>query len=206
VTAVKLGVLGLQGAVSEHLESLNKVFKELNVQGEAVIVKKQNQLDGLKGLIIPGGESTVIGRLANLTGLINKIREIALAGFPLFGTCAGMIFLAKEVYDAKIGKTEQPVLNLMDIRVIRNIFGRQRESFEADIEIPFLGQKPYRAVFIRAPAVDKLLSSQVEVLAKYEDKIVAVRQRNMLATAFHPELTEDLRFHKKFVELALNRG
>jgi 5'-phosphate synthase pdxT subunit len=166
VTAVKLGVLGLQGAVSEHLESLNKVFKELNVQGEAVIVKKQNQLDGLKGLIIPGGESTVIGRLANLTGLINKIREIALAGFPLFGTCAGMIFLAKEVYDAKIGKTEQPVLNLMDIRVIRNIFGRQRESFEADIEIPFLGQKPYRAVFIRAPGVDKLLRSQVEVLAK----------------------------------------
>ena len=203
MAAVRLGVLGLQGAVSEHVEALNKAFRELGVEGEAVIVKRQSRLDGLKGLIIPGGESTVIGRQASLVGLTDKIREIALAGTPILGTCAGMIFLAKEVYDAKIGKTEQPILKLMDIRVVRNVFGRQRESFEVDLEIPFLGDEPYRAVFIRAPAVDKLLSSQVEILAKYEDKIVAVKQGNMLATAFHPELTEDLRLHKKFIELSL---
>ncbi len=202
---VKIGVLGLQGAISEHIDATNKAFREMGVEGEAVVVKRPNQLEEVRGLIVPGGESTVIGRLASLGGLFEKIRMAAQAGMPILGTCAGMIFLAKEVYDAKIGKTDQPTLGLMDIRVVRNVFGRQRESFEVDLEIPFLGEKPYRAVFIRAPAVDKLLSSQVEVLAKYEDKIVAVKQGNMLATAFHPELTDDLRLHKKFIELACQK-
>jgi len=205
VPQVKIGILGLQGAISEHIEATSKALKELGVDGEAIVVKRPSQLEEVEGLIVPGGESTVIGRLASLGGLFEKIRMAAQAGMPILGTCAGMIFLAKEVYDAKIGKTDQPTLGLMDIRVVRNVFGRQRESFEVDLEIPFLGEKPYRAVFIRAPAVDKLLSSQVEVLAKYEDKIVAVKQGNMLATAFHPELTDDLRLHKKFIELACQK-
>ncbi|MCX8176301.1 MAG: pyridoxal 5'-phosphate synthase glutaminase subunit PdxT [Candidatus Bathyarchaeota archaeon] len=202
MTKVLIGVLGIQGAVSEHVEIMEKVFKKYGIDGSVFIVKKVDEVVNLDGLIIPGGESTTIGRIAEKTGLVSKIVEKAKNGTPVFGTCAGLILLAKEVYDAKIGSVSQPTFGLMDIRVVRNAFGRQKESFEADLNVPVLGEKLFHAVFIRAPIVEKVWGN-VEVLAKYEEKIVAVQDRNLLATAFHPELADDLRFHKYFLDLTL---
>ncbi|MEM2793551.1 MAG: pyridoxal 5'-phosphate synthase glutaminase subunit PdxT, partial [Candidatus Methanomethylicia archaeon] len=150
-------------------------------------------------------ESTVIGRLAEKSGLLSSLRIAILNGLPVFGTCAGVVMLAREVHDAKIGVTNQPILGVMDIKVLRNAFGRQRESFEVDIVIPRIGREPFHAVFIRAPVIEAVLSSDVEVLAKLEDKIVLAQQNNMLASVFHPELTSDLRLHEYFLKKALSR-
>lgn len=199
---VLIGVLGIQGAVSEHINVMEKTLKKCNVEGSVFPVKKADDITNLDGFIIPGGESTTVGRVAEKTNLSSKIVEKAKHGTPIFGTCAGLILLAKEVYDAKIGVVNQPTFGLMDIRVVRNAFGRQRESFEVDLEIPLLGEKPFPAVFIRAPIVEKVWGN-VKVLAKYEEKIVAVQNGNLLATAFHPELTDDLRFHEYFLNLIL---
>lgn len=199
---VLIGVLGVQGAVSEHVEIMEKTLKRYNIEGSVFTVKKVDDVINVDGLIIPGGESTTIGRVTEKANLLGKIIEKAKNGVPIFGTCAGLIILAKEVYDAKIGAVNQPILGLMNIKVIRNAFGRQRESFEVDLNIPVLGEKPFPAVFIRAPIVEKVWGN-VKVLAKYEEKIVAVQEENLLATAFHPELTEDLRFHKYFLDLIL---
>lgn len=198
---IRVGVLAFQGAVSEHIEALTKTFKELNLKGEAVLVKKPQQLEQVHGLIIPGGESTTIGRLS-AKELSSCIVERALSGMPILGTCAGLIMLAKEVYDAKVGRVDQPILGLMDMKVIRNFFGRQRESFEAHLTIPILGREPFPGVFIRAPVVESVWG-EAEPLTTYNGKIVAVQQGRLLATAFHPELTEDLRLHKYFVKLIL---
>lgn len=202
MSKILIGVLGVQGAVSEHVEAMEKTLKSCGVDGSVSIVKEADDITSIDGLIIPGGESTTIGRVAEKANLLNKIVEKARNGTPIFGTCAGLIILAKEVYDAKIGAVNQPSLGLMNIRVVRNAFGRQKESFEVYLNIPVLGEKPFPAVFIRAPIVEKTWGN-VKVLAKYEEKIVAVQEENMLATAFHPELTEDLRFHKYFLNLIL---
>lgn len=201
---LKIGVLGIQGVVSEHVEALNDTLKMMNLEGSVVIVKNLSQLENVHGLVIPGGESTTIGRVTKEKGLMDKIIRIVEDGLPVLGTCAGLVLLAKEVYDAKIGVTKQPLLGLMNIKVVRNAFGRQRESFEVDLEIPVLGEKPFPAVFIRAPIVEKVWG-ETKILAKYENKIVAVQEKNLLATAFHPELVDDRRFHQYFVRIVLSK-
>jgi 5'-phosphate synthase pdxT subunit len=190
---MKIGVLALQGAFVEH----EKILTRIGV--EAVEVRLPQHLEELDGLIIPGGESTTIGKVARQWGLLEPLRAFAQSGHPLWGTCAGMIFIARDVVD---GKPDQPLLALMDVTVRRNAFGRQVDSFEADLEIAALGDEPFHAVFIRAPFIERV-GEGVEVLAKLEDgAIVAVRQGNLLATAFHPELTEDDRFHRYFLSLS----
>ncbi|MFN2269574.1 MAG: pyridoxal 5'-phosphate synthase glutaminase subunit PdxT [Anaerolineae bacterium] len=189
---MKIGVLALQGAFIEH----EKILKRIGV--EAVEVRLPEHLGGLDGLIIPGGESTTIGKVARQWGLMEPLRAFARSSRPLWGTCAGMIFIAKDVVD---GKPDQPLLALMDVTVRRNAFGRQVDSFEADLDVSVLGKEPFHAVFIRAPLIERV-GEGVEVLAKLDDgTIVAVRQGNLLATAFHPELTEDDRFHRYFLTL-----
>ena len=183
---MKIGVLALQGAFIEHV----KMLRQLDVA--AVEVRLPQQLQGLDGLIIPGGESTTIGKLATDYGLIEPLRRFSQRK-PTWGTCAGMIFLARD-----IGIEEQPILGSMDITVDRNAFGRQIDSFETDLAIKGLAGEPFHAVFIRAPVVTAA-DSAVDVLARLEDgRIVAVRQGRLLATAFHPELTNDLRLHSLF--------
>lgn len=189
---MKVGVLALQGAFIEHEQRL----KELGV--ETVEVRLPGDLEGLDGLIIPGGESTTIGKLATEYGLIEPLREFARTR-PTWGTCAGMIFLAKD-----IGIDRQPILGLMDIKVNRNAFGRQIDSFEIDLPIKGLDE-PFHAVFIRAPVVTHV-EPNVDVLAALDDgRIVAVQQGHLLATAFHPELTRDHRLHEYFLSLAKAR-
>jgi len=187
---MKIGVLASQGAFREHIEKL----RQLGV--EAMPVRMPEELKGLDGLIIPGGESTSIGRLMRDYKLTQAIRNMVKKGMPVFGTCAGMILLAKESTDASFES-----LGLMDITVRRNAFGRQRESFETELNVPVLGKKPFPGVFIRAPLIEQV-DGNVEVLARLADgTIVAAREDKMLALAFHPELTDDLRFHQYFLRL-----
>ncbi|WP_027718875.1 pyridoxal 5'-phosphate synthase glutaminase subunit PdxT [Desulfovirgula thermocuniculi] len=184
-----VGVLALQGAFREH----QQVLEAMGVKTRQV--RKPEELEGISALIIPGGESTAIGKLLVDYGLMEPIREMAAGGLPIFGTCAGLILLAKEITGSP-----QPRLGLMDIRAERNAFGRQVESFEVDLEVPALGEKPLRAVFIRAPYISAV-GPGVEVLASLGDgKIVMARQGRYLACAFHPELTEDRRVHRYFLE------
>lgn len=177
-----IGVLALQGDVREHL----RLLEVLGV--EAVQVKHAEQLPGLDGLVIPGGESTTIGKLAVRFGLLDPLREAVSEGLPTYGTCAGMILLAASVEEA-----DQPLLGVLDVVVRRNAFGRQNESFEAELEVDGL-DRPFPAVFIRAPWVEKA-GSEVEVLASVSGHPVMVRQGRILATSFHPELTGDPRIH-----------
>jgi 5'-phosphate synthase pdxT subunit len=186
---LKIGVLALQGAFIEH----EKMLRALGA--EACEVRMPAQLEGLDGLIIPGGESTTIGKLATEFGLIEPLRAFAQSK-PTWGTCAGMIFLARD-----IGIDRQPILGVMNVRVNRNAFGRQIDSFEADLNIAPIGAPPFHAVFIRAPVVTEA-GTDVDVLAQLTDgQIVAVQQGHLLATAFHPELTGDSRLHAYFVDL-----
>ena len=186
---MKVGVLALQGAFREHIEALHRLGVE------TVEVRLPEQLEGLDGLIIPGGESTAIGKLAVKYGLQEAIRRYAMGGNPVYGTCAGMILLSNDV-----GR-DQPLLGVMNVKVERNAFGRQLDSFETDLDIPALGDKSFHGVFIRAPKIEDVGGS-VEVLAKLDDGTpVAARQDNMLVTAFHPELTEDLRLHRYFLAM-----
>lgn len=187
---MKIGVLASQGAFREHIEKL----RQLGV--EAMPVRMPQEFEGLDGLIIPGGESTSIGRLMRDYKLTQAIRDKVRKGMPVFGTCAGMILMAKKSHDASFES-----LGLMDITVRRNAFGRQRESFETELNVPALGTKPFPGVFIRAPLIEQV-NGTVEVLARLADgTIVAAREGKMLALAFHPELTDDLRFHRYFLEL-----
>ena len=191
---MKIGVLALQGDFAEHQVMLEKLGAEV------VQVRVPAQLVGLSGLIIPGGESTTIGKLAVAYGLIEPLREFSKT-WAVWGTCAGAIFLSKDIHRI------QPLLQVMDIKVERNAFGRQVDSFEIDLDIPALKEvdkspKPYHAVFIRAPLITEV-SGSTEVLARLPDeRIVAARQGKLLATSFHPELTADNRFHRYFMEMA----
>jgi len=186
---MKVGVLALQGAFIEH----EKRLKDIGV--EPVEVRLPEHLDQLDGLIIPGGESTTIGKLATEYGLIEPLREFARHK-PTWGTCAGMIFLAKD-----IGIDRQPILGLMNVKVNRNAFGRQIDSFETNLKIEPLGDEPFHAVFIRAPVVTEV-GEGVNVLSTLPDgRIVAVEQGHLLATAFHPELTGDTRMHQYFTQM-----
>lgn len=186
---MRIGVLALQGAFIEH----EKMLRALGA--EPVQVRLPEHLNTLDGLIIPGGESTTIGKLATTYGLIDPLRDFA-ASRPTWGTCAGMIFLAKD-----IGIDRQPILGLMDMKVNRNAFGRQIDSFETELPIPAIGDAPFHAVFIRAPIVTET-GDGVDVLATLPDgRIVATQQAHLLATAFHPELTDDTRLHRYFMDM-----
>jgi 5'-phosphate synthase pdxT subunit len=190
---MRIGVLALQGAFIEHIN----ILRRLGV--EAVEVRLPEQLAGLDGLIIPGGESTTIGKLAVTYGLMEPLREFAAAR-PVWGTCAGMIFMAKEIFQ------DQPLLGVMDIAVRRNAFGRQIDSFEADLAVPVLeggSGQPFPAVFIRAPKLEGAdEAAGAEIIACLEDgSAVAARQGHWLVTAFHPELSDDDRFHRYFLSL-----
>jgi 5'-phosphate synthase pdxT subunit len=192
----RIGVLALQGDFREHIQ----VLERLGVSAHAV--RLPEQLEEVDGVIIPGGESTVMGKLMVEYGLDRPLRSLIAAGAAIWGTCAGMILLARETDNARAG---QPLLAAMHIRVCRNAFGTQRESFETDLRVPALGERPVHAVFIRGPAVESVEPS-VEVLARLPDSgdqgrgtIVAVRENSLLATAFHPEMTEDSRFHEYFL-------
>lgn len=186
---MKIGVLALQGAFREHCRMLT----DLGLQ--AVAIRKAVELEDLDGLILPGGESTVIGKMLNDWGMMEAVWERAARGMAVYGTCAGMILLAKEIIDS-----EQPRLGLMDITVRRNAFGRQCESFEADLSVDEFGDAPVRAVFIRAPYIEAA-GPAVRIMAKVNDKIVVARQEKLLVTAFHPELTRDLRIHEYFIKM-----
>jgi pyridoxal 5'-phosphate synthase pdxT subunit len=187
-----IGVLALQGDFEAHL----KMLAELGVEGKAVRLPKH--LQDLDGIIVPGGESTTIGKLMVLYGLVEPLRQQIQEGFPVWGTCAGLILLARETDNALIG---QPLLATMHIRVRRNAFGSQRESFETDLSVPVLGEAPFHALFIRGPAVESV-GPQVEVLATLDDgTIVAVREGALLGTAFHPEVAGDPRFHQYFLRI-----
>lgn len=194
---MKIGVLALQGAFIEH----ETMLRRLGV--DVVEVRLPQDLADVAGVIIPGGESTTIGKLAVQYHLMEPLRELARSGKPLWGTCAGMIFMAKAV---EAEGRDQPLLGLMDVRVQRNAFGRQVDSFEADLNIKGVdGDKPFHAIFIRAPLIESV-GEGVDVLARVEkdnqDVIVAARQGNLLATSFHPELSYDDRFHRYFLKMA----
>ncbi|WP_457554612.1 pyridoxal 5'-phosphate synthase glutaminase subunit PdxT [Candidatus Pyrohabitans sp.] len=186
---MKVGVLALQGDVAEHIAAMKRAVRG---KGNVIAVKKPEQVGGLDALVIPGGESTTIGKLMQKYGIDKAV--LAKPELAIFGTCAGAILLAKEIENY-----EQFSLKLMDISVARNAFGRQRESFEAELRIPQLGEKPFHAVFIRAPVITRA-GGGVEVLARVNDAIVLARQGRYLACAFHPELTRDSRLHRYFIE------
>lgn len=185
---MKIGVLALQGAVAEHLKSLQLAG------AEAISIKRIEQLKEIDGLVIPGGESTTIGKLMRKYGFIEAIQQFSEQGKPLFGTCAGLIVLSE-----RIAGQDQPHLSLMDMTVSRNAFGRQRESFETDLDVVGIDE-PIRAVFIRAPLIQEV-GEGVQVLSTYHDEIVTARQGHLLACSFHPELTDDYRLHQYFADM-----
>ncbi|MGI8703441.1 MAG: pyridoxal 5'-phosphate synthase glutaminase subunit PdxT [Candidatus Limnocylindrales bacterium] len=188
---MKIGVLALQGAFAEHLSLL----RSLGV--EAMPVRLPEDLDGVSGLILPGGESTTMRKLVHRWGLREPVLDLARRGAPIFGTCAGMILLAREIVDG-----DEPVFPLLDIAVRRNAFGRQLDSFESELQVPVLGDRPVHGVFIRAPIVEEV-RPRADVLARLEDgRVVAVRERNVVATAFHPELAGETRFHRLMATMA----
>lgn len=185
---MKIGVLALQGAVAEHMRSLEAAG------AEAVAVKRVEQLAEIEGIVIPGGESTTIGKLMRHYGFIDALRQFHSDGKPLFGTCAGLIVLADRIE----GQADAH-LQLMDMTVTRNAFGRQQESFETQLPVKGIDE-PITAVFIRAPLITQV-GAEVEVLSVYNGEIVTAREGNLLACSFHPELTEDYRLHAYFVEM-----
>ncbi len=194
----RIGVIGIQGDVEEHIRALKATIAESGERGEVVKIKHRGVMSSCDAILIPGGESTTIGRLMEQEGMMEEIREAAEEGKPLLGTCAGMILLAKEG-DEEVKRTGQRLLGLMDVRVKRNAFGRQRESFEAMVKMSIF-DKPFPGVFIRAPCITHAAPG-VDVLAKFDDhRIVAARQGNIMALAFHPELTPDRRIHHYFLE------
>ena len=188
---MKIGVLAVQGAFREHLATLAAI----GVDG--VAVRLPADLDGVAGLILPGGESTTMRQLIERWGLREPILALARSGAPIFGTCAGMIILSTQIVGG-----EEPVLPLLHVVVERNAFGRQLDSFETQLAVPVLGDTPVHAIFIRAPIIEEV-GPEVDVLARLEDgRIVAVREKNVIATAFHPELTGETRFHRLLATMA----
>jgi len=198
--SLSVGVLSIQGDVQENLMSVKAAIDELGIDGKVTGVRTPEEISQLDGLIIPGGESTTIGQLSLVNGSLKILKEKIENGMPVLGICAGMILLSKTVNDRVVGKTDQPLLDILDIKLERNSFGRQRESFEADVSMDSIDVPKFNGVFIRAPTVSDV-GSDVEILSKYDQRIVAVKKGNVIATSFHPELTEDISIHKYFIKL-----
>jgi 5'-phosphate synthase pdxT subunit len=195
---MRIGVIAIQGNVEEHVNAIKKALRQLNLEAEVIKIKHSGLVPVCDAIILPGGESTTLGRLMEREGIADEIKKVALAGVPVMGTCAGLVLLAK-YGDMQVERTKQPLLGLMDIHVNRNAFGRQRESYECQVDFKGLGS-PFNAVFIRAPAITGC-GKDVEILSECSGLIVAAREKNMLALAFHPELTDDLRIHHYFLKM-----
>lgn len=195
---MRIGVIAIQGNVEEHVNAMIRALGEAKRNAEVVRIKHKGIVPTCDAIILPGGESTTLGRLMEREGILSEIKKAAHAGIPVMGTCAGLVLLAKHG-DNQVEKTGQPLLSLMDIHVNRNAFGRQKESFEAQVSFKGLAA-PFNAVFIRAPCITEA-GEDVEILSTYSGSIVAARQKNMLALAFHPELTDDLRIHHYFLRM-----
>ena len=198
--SLNLGVLSIQGDVNENILSIKAAIDALDIDGTVTSVRTPDEISKVDGLVIPGGESTTIGQLSLFNGALKILKEKIEQGMPVLGICAGMILLSKTVKDKVVGKIDQPLLNILDIKLERNSFGRQRESFESDISLNSIGIPTFNGVFIRAPSISDV-GSDVEILSKFNEKIVAVKKNNVIAVAFHPELTTDISLHKYFVNL-----
>jgi len=198
--SLNVGVLSIQGDVQENILSAKAAVDELGIDAKVTGVRTPDDISQLDGLIIPGGESTTIGQLSLINGSLKILKEKIENGMPVLGICAGMIMLSKTADDRVVGKTDQPLLDILDIKLERNSFGRQQESFEADVSMDSIDIPKFNGVFIRAPSVSDV-GSDVEVLSKFNDRIVAVKKGNVIGTAFHPELTRDVSIHKYFVNL-----
>jgi len=200
LTESNVGILALQGDVTENFMATMAALHDAGMDATVSQVKTPDQISKLDGLIIPGGESTMMGQLSMVNGAMNALKEIINGGTPVFGICAGMILLSKNSKDRVMGSTEQPLLDMLDVEIERNSFGRQKDSFQAEISLDPIGISSFQGVFIRAPAI-LTSGSDVTVLSKFNEKIIAVKQGNILATSFHPELTHDISLHKHFVEM-----
>ena len=198
--SLTVGVLSIQGDVQENMLSAKSAIDELGLDGNVVDVRTPEEISQLDGLIIPGGESTTIGQLSLVNGSLKVLKEKIQSGMPVLGICAGMIMLSNTANDKIVGKTDQPLLDILDIKLERNSFGRQKQSFESDISMDSINIPKFNGVFIRAPSVSDV-GSDVEVLSKFNERIVAVKKGNVIGTAFHPELTEDTALHKYFINL-----
>ena len=197
---IKIGVLGIQGDIEENILSIAEALKNLNLQGTVESVRYSESIAELDGLILPGGESTVIGNLLSIQGnIFQTIKKKITGGMPVLGTCAGLIMLSKRTYDKVVGETKQNLFGVLDVVIERNAFGRQHESFEVDLDIPILGKELFRGIFIRSPIIINVGES-VNILTKLDDKIVAVKQNNIIGTSFHPELSSDRRLHELFIK------
>jgi pyridoxal 5'-phosphate synthase pdxT subunit len=198
---INIGILALQGDIEENIVVTRDAMSSLSLNAYTTPVRYQKELESVDGLIIPGGESTVIGNLLTLkSGIRTTLQKRLIQGMPAMGTCAGMIVMAKKAYDSVVGEMNQQLLGVLDIVVERNSFGRQNESFEANLPIDGLEGEDFRGVFIRAPSVTKV-GTNVKILGRFAEKVVAVQQGNIIGTSFHPELSGDLRFHKLLVAL-----
>jgi len=198
--SLTVGVLSIQGDVQENILSAKSAIDELGLDGNVVDVRTLEEISQLDGLIIPGGESTTIGQLSLVNGSLKILKEKIQSGMPVLGICAGMIMLSNTANDKIVGKTDQPLLDILDINLERNSFGRQKQSFESDISMDSINIPKFNGVFIRAPSVSDV-GSDVEVLSKFNERIVAVKKGNVIGTAFHPELTKDTALHKYFINL-----
>jgi pyridoxal 5'-phosphate synthase pdxT subunit len=198
-----IGILAVQGDIEENITATNEALQNMKVRGTAKPVRYSMEIEKVDGLIIPGGESTVISSLLTIhEETFQTIRGRISNGMPVLGSCAGMIILSKRAYDRVVGETKQQLLGNLDVVTERNAFGRQNDSFETDLHIPILGRDIYKGVFIRAPVITEL-GNGVDVIAKFNDKIVAVNQKNIIGTAFHPELSGDDRLHRRFIKTVL---
>ena len=198
--SVTIGVLAIQGDVAENVLATQNALEQSDVSGNVIEVKTPADVQNIDGLILPGGESTMMGQLSLVNGSLKQIKEKISAGMPVFGICAGLIMLSKNASDRIVGNMDQPLLDMIDVKVERNSFGRQQESFEAQVSMDSLGISEFNGVFIRAPSISEL-GDGVEAVSKFNDKVVAIKKDNILGTAFHPELTQDVSLHKYFVNM-----
>ncbi len=198
--SLTFGVLSIQGDVLENILSVKAAIDALDVDATVTAVRTPDEISKVDGLVIPGGESTTIGQLSKFNGSLKILKEKIEQGMPVLGICAGMVLLSNNANDKVVGKIDQPLLNILDIKLERNSFGRQRESFESDISLDSIGIPKFNGVFIRAPSISDV-GSDVEILSKFNEKIIAVKKNNVIGVAFHPELTTDISLHKYFVNL-----
>jgi len=198
--SLNFGVLSIQGDVLENILSVKAAIDALDIDATVNAVRTPDEISKVDALVIPGGESTTIGQLSKFNGSLKILKEKIEQGMPVLGICAGMVLLSNNANDKVVGKIDQPLLNILDIKLERNSFGRQRESFESDISLDSIGIPKFNGVFIRAPSISDV-GSDVEILSKFNEKIIAVKKNNVIGVAFHPELTTDISLHKYFVNL-----
>jgi 5'-phosphate synthase pdxT subunit len=199
---VTIGVLGLQGDIEENVAATSQALQELHMDGSVGMVRYPEEIEKIDGLILPGGESSVQSTLVAIQRSLPVIKKRISEGMPVLGTCAGMIMLSKRAYDRIVGDTKQKLIGNLDIVIERNAFGRQNDSFEADLSLSMLGKEAFKGVFIRAPAVNEV-GKDVEVIGKLNNRIVAVKQKNIIGTAFHPELSGDSRMHRHLINMVI---